>query len=266
MAEHRKEANKYGVAELFGYASTARTQEAILSRQNYSCPFLGRRCTKKSEYRGLAKDIPFGACSVWYKGKATVSTPHIICPIRFEQDATIFQEAAKLLTAKPDTEVVVVAEITIHAFGRVDFIVTQKNKLNNNIVNFIILEVMAVSTTGTGQIIQAMLDRLNQTNQATNKYGINFRQVISRLIVQGVVKAEACESWGKQMIWAVQDVFLAYMLKTTQLNLTQLPNSPDHSYAAYPVIFQAYQLRFDEPRGIYHLTLSAVCMAAPLKT
>ena len=29
MSENRKESNKYGVAELFGYASTAQTPEAI---------------------------------------------------------------------------------------------------------------------------------------------------------------------------------------------------------------------------------------------
>ena len=60
------------------------------------------------------------------------------------------------------------------------------------------------------------------------------------------------------MIWAVQDVFFAYMLKTTQLKLAQLPDIPDNSYSDYPVIFHVYSLVFDEPTAIYHLTLSSV--------
>jgi hypothetical protein len=224
----------------------------------YTCPFLGGRCTKKSEYRGLAKNIPFGVCSVWYKGKAPGSTPHIICPVRFEQDSTIFKETAKLLTLKPDDEVIVVPELTIHSFGRIDYIITQRNKKTETIEDFIILEVMAVSTTGTGQIIQAMLDILNKTDNATNKYGINFRQVISRLIVQGIVKAEACEAWDKKIIWAVQDVFFNYMLKTTKLKLTKLPKIPDGSYVKYPVTFHVYEHILNQQMAMYDLMLSSV--------
>jgi hypothetical protein len=34
-------------------------------------------------------------------------------------------------------------------------------------------------------------------------YGINFRQVISRMMVQVLAKAYACEKWDKRMVWAV---------------------------------------------------------------
>lgn len=251
--------NKFGVSEVFGYPGDSQTQEAVDSRQNYHCPFLNRRCIKKSQYRGLPENIPFGVCSVWYKGQAGKSTPHIICPIRFQQEKTIFKDAARLLSVKLDKEVIVIPEITIQSFGRVDFVVAQRDKVEKTIEDFIILEVMAVSTTGTGQIIRSMLDVLNNTRNASTKYGINFRQVISRLIVQGIVKAEACEAWQKSMIWAVQDVFFNYVVKTTRLKLEKLPDLPDESYKNYPVIFHVYEhLLNEEVANMYSLKLSSV--------
>lgn len=249
--------NKFGASEVFGHPSDSQTVEAVASRQNYDCPFLNHGCVKKSQYRELPAAIPFGVCSVWYKGQASKSTPHIICPIRFLQDMAIFRDAARLLPVELNKEVIVVPEITIRSLGRVDFVVAQRDKIGKTIEDFVILEVMAVSTTGTGQIIRSMLDVLNNTNNASKKYGINFRQVISRLIVQGLVKAEACEAWQKSMIWAIQDVFFNYVVKTTKLNLEKLPDVPDESYKKYPVIFHVYEHIFNEATKMYNLKLSS---------
>ena len=74
---------RHEVAEVFGYPGRLGESETWAG---YQCPFLESICIKKSQHRILSEKIPFGACSVWHKGRAMVSmTPYIICPARFLQ-------------------------------------------------------------------------------------------------------------------------------------------------------------------------------------
>ena len=58
-------------AEIFGYSIGNRSKEAQDVRERHWCPFVNRRCNKKSRLI----DFPFGVCSVEYSGEI-----HTICP------------------------------------------------------------------------------------------------------------------------------------------------------------------------------------------
>jgi hypothetical protein len=205
-------------------------------------PFFGARCVKPSQHRDFDPNIPFGACSVWHRGIG-VSEPHpyIICPIRFVQDHRIFLDASRLLSPREGTEIIIVPEISL-PMGRIDYILSLYDVAKQEVVDFIALEAMACSTTTTGDVLRSFHDLLQgQTTEEKLKYGINFRQVISRMTVQVLAKAYACEKWNKRMIWAIQDVLYRYMQATTRVELTKIPLATlENLPADIPVLFFTY--------------------------
>lgn len=215
-------------AELFGYAVDNVSNEASEARQNYWCRFLGTRCVKKSTHHLLqGKGTPFGVCSVWHREKSMDNpVPNLICPKRFLQDEVIFEDAKSILRG-PIHELRVIEEVHIAGekapedLGSVDWFVVNYDPQRKEIVDFYGLEGMAVSTTSTGRIVQAMLDALAGQSKQKYTYGINYRQVLSRMIVQLLVKGTAFQEWGKKYVWAIQDVLLRYMLRTYELTLNQ---------------------------------------------
>jgi len=172
------------VSEVFGYPSEASSPEALSVRKAYECPFLGTRCVKPSQHRDYDPNIPFGACSVWHRGAGiSAPRPYVICPIRFVQDRCIFLDASRLLRPRDGTEVIVLPEIGL-PMGRIDYFLSLFDLSAQEVVDFIVLEVMACSTTTTGDVLRSFHDILRgKATEKRLKYGINFRQVVSRTSV-----------------------------------------------------------------------------------
>ena len=90
----------------------------------------------------------------------------------------------------------------------------------HTIREFCLLEIMAVSTTMTGAVIRSLIDTLEgKPSQQRYNYGINLRQVLSRMIVQILAKALATEEWGIKTIWVIQDVLWNFIQQSTELHL-----------------------------------------------
>ncbi|MEO0249754.1 MAG: NotI family restriction endonuclease [candidate division WOR-3 bacterium] len=210
------------VAEAFGYPPEASSPQAVQARTEHLCPFLGVRCVKPSQHRDYDPKVPFGACSVWHRGRGVQEPqPYIICPIRFVQEQRVFLDASRLLSGTG--EVVVIPEISL-PIGRIDYILSLIDPLTQKVADFIVLEVMTCSTTSTGDVLRSLHDILEgRVTERRLKYGINFRQVVSRMTVQVLAKAHACERWHKRLVWAVQDVLYQYMRATTKLDLESMP-------------------------------------------
>jgi hypothetical protein len=79
------------LAEVFGFPVTDLSPQAERSRQNKLCPFnnIQPHCTKDK----IAN--PLGVCSVFDEKK-----PVIVCPVRFNQEWMILDEAAKFFFPK----------------------------------------------------------------------------------------------------------------------------------------------------------------------
>jgi len=246
-----------GVSEVFGYSSDSSSPDALRARNEYGCPFLGTRCIKPSQHRNFDSSIPFGACSVWHRGAGAASLrPHIICPVRFIQRNQIFFDASRLLDATENDEVIILPEVGL-SLGRIDYILALYDRTLQEVKDFIILEVMACSTTSTGYILQSLHDILQ--GRVTNKrlqYGINFRQVLSRMLIQVLAKAYACEKWNKRMIWVIQDVLYQYMKTTTKIDLQEIPlGNINSSLVEFPILFLVYGLDLNPDGEIFELNL-----------
>ena len=203
------------ICEAFGYLSNDRSRKARNARARYWCPFQDRKCTKVSQHRDFPKEVPFGACSVWHKGAHDADMePYIICPKRFLQNRTIFRTIARALRLeKPSLGIA--DELQIPE-GRVDYVLFDLDT-NDPLA---MVEVMACSTTGTGEVLKSLhsiLGGVTSTNSFT--YGINFRQVLSRMIVQTMSKSGAAAAMDLPMVWVTQDVFARYITETTALKL-----------------------------------------------
>lgn len=234
--------------------------EAVRVRQMYECPFLRVRCPKPSQHRDFDRNIPFGACSIWHRGRGmSEAQPHVICPVRFTQDQHIFQDASQLLKAKEGDEIVIIPELSL-PMGRIDYILAQYDPTARNVLDFIVLEVMACSTTTTGHVLRSFHDILQGRKTAIRlNYGINFRQVISRMMVQVLAKAYACERWGKRMVWAVQDVLYRYMDATTKVDLRSVDiKALNNTDPQMSILFFVYGMDLNGDRGIFELRLKEV--------
>jgi hypothetical protein len=186
--------------------------------------------------------------------------PYVICPVRFVQDRRIFLDTDRLLMKKPNTETIVVAEASL-PIGRIDYILSQYDTVRGRVVDFVVLEVMACSTTMTGHVLRSFHDKLQgRYTTAHLKYGINFRQVLSRMMVQVIAKAYACNKWNKRMVWAIQDVLLRYMQTTTKVELWRIPlDALDGDLSSLPpILFFVYSMVMNREKGQYQLKLAEV--------
>lgn len=260
---------KKEIAEVFGYPAHSTLPEARRCRVDFLCPFQRnadgslRRCSKVSQHflfeQFGQQNTPFGACSVWHRGRGGKQfRPHIICPIRFTQDRVVFLNAQSVLKDwQSGSRYVVVEEVSL-PLGRLDYVLLNYNAEDQRILDFVILEVMALSTTTTGDIIRSLFDILGIAEPASAyRYGINLRQVVSRMVIQLVAKAHAAETWGKSTIWAIQDTLYDYMMRTTQLQLADVQlDSPEE--AGYPILFFVYHLMPDAAGKPFRLQLVGV--------
>jgi len=119
------------------------------------------------------------------------------------------------------------------------------------------MEVMACSTTSTGDVLRSLHAILKgRDTPGPLKYGINFRQVISRMAVQGVVKAQTCGFWGKPLIWVIQDVLYTYITSVTRLDLSPLPTDSLQDPSIRPAImFLIYTLTYEQPGPRFRLRM-----------
>lgn len=252
--------NITGVAEVFGYPPEAQSVEAQTVRSSYTCPFIGTRCVKQSQHRDHDPAIPFGACSVWHRSDHDVdSKPYVICPVRFTQQGRVFSDVLKLFANVPNTYIEMVEEVSLSEIGRIDQVLTQLDSTDGSVIDFSVLEIMACSTTSTGYVISSFNSALRGEPVAGPlRYGINFRQVFSRLAIQALSKVEACEQWGVHMVWAIQDVLYDYIANTTMLNLPTIPlsaldNPSEHELPA--LLLFIYKMVEDADKGQFQLVL-----------
>ena len=194
-----------------------------------------------------------------YRGGAQEAQPHIICPIRFVQDRRIFLDAVTLFEPQDNTRIIVVPELGL-PIGRIDYILVQYDLTSQRVHDFLVLEVMACSTTSTGDVLRSFHNILQERpTEQRLKYGINYRQVLSRMMVQVLAKAYACERWRVPMIWAVQDVLFNYMQATTKVQLELLqPTDLRSQIVVSPILFFVYGMDMDTNGQRFKLHLRSI--------
>jgi hypothetical protein len=144
------------------------------------------------------------------------------------------------------------------SLGRLDYILANFEPNTNQLLDFCILETMALSTTTTGHIIHSMFEVLGITPPlSAYKYGLNLRQVVSRMIVQMVAKAYAAELWDRRTIWVMQDILYDYLMQTTRLDPVNV-QSDIVAESQHSILFFVYELLAQDKERMFTLQLRAI--------
>lgn len=190
--------------ELFGYAPSDNSQEAIQTRNSLQCPYIGALCTKR-----FGDKTPSGACTV---RQAVDSSPIICCPNRlYDLDYQILSDVAaeafgsgtKLISGRDvaqsehDGRQVAVfgkrwgKELRLpNRGGRGSYFVDWILALiadNGQLKEFVALEVQAIDTTGS---YRAERDAHMKAQPFTgwSAAGLNWENVSKRILPQIIYK------------------------------------------------------------------------------
>jgi Restriction endonuclease NotI len=135
-------------SEIFGHPYYSATDQAIKDRANHRCPFVDKPCYKQSR---LIK-YPFGVCSAH-----TGDTEIALCPRRFLDRHSVFADIAKH-HFKTTSDILVFPEVRLPNIGSFDFVMLKHKPLSNEIEDFVAIEFQTGQTTGTGKLVQGLVD------------------------------------------------------------------------------------------------------------
>src|SRR3989338_7732238 len=188
--------------EIFTYPVESKTTEARKSVQKYYCRFLESKCDKQSR----TIKYPMGVCSVNHSG-----TKPIICPHRFLENNLVFKNSN---------------------VGSFDFVLVKHKPINNKVDDFCIVEFQSDSTTGTGELVEALKDFMKGKDVLENKYrfGMNTYNTIKFSYIQMLIKGQVMEKWDKNIFWIMQK--FVYENMVNRFCLTDLDYNANRSQSA----------------------------------
>lgn len=214
--------------EIFTYPVESKSTEAKNAVKKYYCRFLGSKCDKQSR----TIKYPMGVCSVNHSG-----TKPIICPHRFLENNLVFKNACNAAFGSTNN-VLLFSEVKINNVGSFDFVLVNHKPISNKVDDFCIVEFQSDSTTGTGELVQALKDFMKEKDVLQNKYhfGMNTYNTIKLSYVQMLVKGQVMEKWGKNIFWIMQQ--FVYDNMVNRFCLTDLDYNANHrtQYHIYDLV------------------------------
>lgn len=230
-------------AEVFGYLIGDQSVEAHDAREKYWCPFVNGRCKKKSRL----VDFPFGVCTAEHRGEI-----HTICPRRFEEPGTI-QGVSKVLEDialhyfGDFNNTIVFSEVRLPNVGSVDYVLVRHKPMKPKVEDFVSVEFQSDSTTGTGELVKAILDFLegHDVQERTYKFGMNTYDTIKRAITQLINKGIVYEAWDTKCYWVFQEYIYANLVNRYGFKENGFSSKHASRFALYNIV-----------RKHSHLTLS----------
>jgi hypothetical protein len=229
------------INEIFGHPLDSKEKNALSDFTDYSCRFINRKCDKESRLI----TYPMGVCSV----NSNDNKP-IICPHRFLQDNLVFINASN--QAFGDTNnVLLFSEIHIKNVGSFDFVLVKHKPLSSDIEDFCVVEFQSDSTTGTGKLVQALKDFMDNDKdpEAQKKhyaFGMNTYNTIKLSYIQMLVKAQVLESWNKKIFWVMQNFVFDNMVSRFHLSELEFNENRTTQYHIYDL---------EKSNNLYHLSL-----------
>lgn len=220
--------------EIFGYPIWNRSEEAEEIRERHWCPFLDRRCNKKSRLI----DFPFGVCSATYMGRT-----HTICPNRFEEQGAI-EGVSKVLEDialhyfGDFNNTIIFSEVGIPNVGSVDYVLVRHKPMKPEVEDFVSVEFQSDSTTSTGGLVQGIRDFFagHDLEEQSYKFGMNTYDSIKRAITQLMNKGIVYEAWDAKCYWVIQEYIYANLVG--RYGFKEDGFSPEHAsrFALYDLV------------------------------
>lgn len=231
------------LAEVFGFPTENRSNDAKRYRQKKLCPFNNRvpNCTKDKA------NNPLGVCSVITDQKVVIT-----CPIRFRQGWVIIEKAAQFLFPK-NTKWTSLTEIRLpdaegQSAGSIDFaLISYDGK--GKLLDFGSLEVQAVYISGNlinpfEAYIKAPTENFKWPtgfNYPKPDYLSSSRK---RLVPQMLYKGGIFKTWGKKQAVALQKSFF-----------DTLPNLPKTNKNKADIAWFLYDLKLQDETNSFHLNM-----------
>jgi hypothetical protein len=204
--------------EIFGFPIDNKSKGALNSKKTYYCKFINAKCDKQSR---IIK-YPMGVCSVNHSN----SKP-IICPNRFLEENIVFKNISKSAFGTLDN-ILLFSEVKLNSVGTFDFVLVKHKPISNKVDDFCVVEFQSDSTTGTGKLVDALKDFMNNKNINNQSYafGMNTYNTIKLSYIQMLIKGQVMESWNKNIFWVLQKFVFDNMVN--RFNLEQMMYNKKH--------------------------------------
>lgn len=214
-------------AEVFGFPIEVTGGQAERCRQAYRCPFMGKKCDKKSRLL----TFPMGVCSVTY-GEGVIS----LCPRRFLEKRTVFKDVAELHFGGTE-DLLVFQEVGLAGIGTFDYVMVKHERMGEKIEDFVVIEFQGGQTTGTGKLVQALKEFMggDDIREKSYGFGLNLADIWKRAFTQVLTKGMVLESWGQKIFWVVQAEIYENLRERYRLEVM------DYN-AAHSTVFMVYDL------------------------
>jgi len=123
--------------------------------------------------------------------------------------------------------------------------------LSDTIEDFILIEFQTGQTTGTGSLVQGLIDFMGgkQVTEKNYAFGLNMADIWKRSFTQILNKGIVTEKWGNRIFWVVQEV--VYRDLVTRYGLVNMEHDPQDN-----IVFVVCDLRLVKNR--YRLSLTRI--------
>lgn len=235
-------------AEIFGYPIRNQSEVAQDARRKHWCPFLEKRCIKKSRLI----DFPFGVCSVEYDGGTRT-----ICPHRFEERGAtdgvsrVLEDIAVHYFGNTDNTVVF-PEVALPNVGNIDYVIVKHKPMQAIVDEFVAVEFQSDSTTETGGLVRGIRDFCEgrDLQRQSYKFGMNTYDSIKRSITQLMNKGIVYEAWNSKCYWVIQEYIYADLVARYGLKKKGFSSKHASVFALYDIVPKGDRLTLERTRFI----------------
>ncbi len=213
--------------EIFCFPTDNNTDQAKATRKKHACVYLSSKCNKQSR----TIKYPMGVCSVRVN-----SDNAIICPQRFLENTIPFIDVCNEIFGSTNN-ILLFREVKLQNVGSFDFVLVKHKPISKEIENFCIVELQSDSTTGTGDLVNALKDFVGgRPFQPTYGFGLNTYNTIKLSYIQMLIKGQLMESWKKHIVWVIQKYVFEDMVQRFVLNNLDYNKETYTKYFIYDLV------------------------------
>lgn len=200
-----------------------------IKKNGYMSPHTGLPFTKVSRLISY----PFAIDVVYWN-----DVPVIIDPNRFVYEDTIFTDIANTFLGGTN-DVIKFSEVKLRGVGSIDYVLAKHQPLSSKIEDIVITEIQSDSTTGTGKLVQNLIDLVEKGYKGLKErysFGMNTYNTIKLSFIQMLMKGRVAEKWKKHNVWVMQDFVFQNMLKRFDLKLNVFDKEKYIHYFIYSLV------------------------------
>ena len=222
--------------EVFCHDYENTSDSSLLARKQQYCKFIKDTCVKP---RKSEPQVKVGICSLGSTvNKSQEIYPVIICPQRFKEESMF--EAIRQQYLSTWKNVKWIQEVNIGVGGNVDYVAVEVDN-NDNIKDFLCVEIQAAGTTGTPYpYVRELIETGHYTEKRKKSYGINWANEFAKTMMQQAYKkGKIVESWNRKIVFVVQELAMEYLQATSDCSKLTASNP------ALPVDFCSFNLEWN---------------------